>query len=525
MLKYKYIIISGLVGVLLAFGALFLLGGAARATSLEKVLGGVKFMGTDLSGLDRDALNTKLGAMEKELLASPVLLKQGDKSWQVHPLSMGAGLDVAAITEKALKAGKEGSFISRWLLQNKIKKEGREIPPIIRVDQAVFNEKLDQLTAGIVTPPKNAEFHIGYNDTVEIIPSRDGILVDKAKALEDFQRVLMDYGSTPVVELALTRVRPERTTEDVQQYGIDGMLASFGTRFNASVTDRSYNIRVAAAALDNLLVPPGQDVSFNKVVGPRSSEAGYKNAKVIVNNQLVDGLGGGVCQVSTTLYNAVLLAGLEVVSRSNHSIPVSYVSPGRDATVAYDSIDFVFRNNTPKHIFIKTFVSGGRITAKIYGDRAYKKQITVRTIPVETYDFKVVYEPDPTLPKGAQKVKQEGVKGSRIVAQRVVLDSGVARVEPLPGSLYHPMNKIILLGTGEGRLPNGQVNNPDPPGGRPNPGDPAANPGNQNQFPAGNQCQNPPVNGDNGSQANQAGPNPAGGIVPPVNTANPANQL
>lgn len=526
-MRHKYIIISGLVGVFLALGALFFLG-SARATSTERVLEGVRFMGADLSGLDRQALINKLEIIEKELLTTPVLLKHEDKSWQVHPSALGAGLDVAGISHRALRAGKEGSFINKWLEQSKIKEEGREIPPLIRVDQAVFNNKLDQLTVNLVSLPQNADFRVGADDTVEIIPGRDGVLVDKEKALHDFQQVLRDPGATPVVEISLTRVHPERTTEEVQSYGLDGVLATFATRFNASVADRSYNIRVAAAALDNLLVPPGQEVSFNKVVGPRSSEAGYKNAKVIVNNELVDGLGGGVCQVSTTLYNSVLLAGLGVVSRNNHSLPVSYVPAGRDATVAYDTIDFVFRNNTPKHIYLKTFVSGGKITVKIYGHLAYKKQITVRTTPVETYDFKVVYEPDSTLPKGVQKVKQEGAKGSRIVAQRVVLDNGVARVEPLPGSLYHPMNKIVLVGTGENagavQQPGSPVNNPGPPGGQPNPDNSAANPDHQTQPPGGNPDQNPPTGGGNVSQGGQGSTPAGGGIVPPA-PATPADPV
>lgn len=537
-MRHKYIIVSGLVGVLLALGTLLLLG-AARSTSADTVLGGVRFMGADLSGMDRPTVAQKLGAMEKELLSTPVLLKYQDKSWQVHPLSLGASLDIEKIADSALKAGMEGSFWERWLAQSKIKENGVEIMPAVKLDPAVFNKKIDQLTAEIISAPQNAEFRIGKNDTIEIIPGRDGIIVDKEKAQKDLLKVLEDHGSAPVLDLSLIAVRPERTTEAVAAYGIKGLLASFSTRFNPSVTDRTYNIRVAAAALDNLLVPPGEEVSFNKVVGPRSSEAGYKSAKVIVNNQLVDGLGGGVCQVSTTLYNSVLLAGLEVVSRSNHSIPVSYVPPGRDATVAYDTIDFVFRNNTPSHIYIKTFVSGGQATVKIYGNTEYKKNITIKTNPVQTYDFKVVYEPDPTLPKGVEKVKQEGVKGSRIVAQRVVYENGTTRVEPIPGSYYHPMNKIVLVGTGEntglaanpGELienPGEQTDNPVPPGSQTDPGGVVTVPGDQTQPPANDPGQNPPAAGGEVSNGGQDGENPdQGGIVPPSNTdtVDPVNEL
>jgi vancomycin resistance protein YoaR len=451
-LKYKIAITGGLIGVLL-ISVLLLFMGATRASHAQAVLKGVKFMGVDLSGLDREAGLGKLAAVEKDFLSSPVYLEYQGNAWQVSPASLGASLDREGIMGKALKVGKEGSLLENWRAVKQVQEEGAEISPVIRVDRKAFSDKLDELVSDLIVLPQNADFRVTKNDTVEIIPGHEGILVDEDKAMAGLVSVLENNQVIPRVGLTLKKVEPDITTEELQDYGLDTLLASYTTRFDSSVTDRAFNVRVAASALDDLLVPPGADISFNKVVGPRSSEAGYKTAKVIVNNELVDGLGGGVCQVSTTLYNAVLLSGLEVVSRSNHSLPVAYVPAGRDATVAYDSIDFVFKNSTDRHIYVKSLIYGNNVTVKIYGNSAYKKNISIKTETVETFDYKVVYEDDPTLPQGTQKIKRPGVKGSRITARRIVQENGVTMADTLPPSLYHPLNELVLVGKGSGEAP------------------------------------------------------------------------
>jgi len=235
---------------------------------------------------------------------------------------------------------------------------------------------------------------------------------------------------------------------------VKGLLGSYTTRFDPSMTSRTYNVSVAAKAFDEMLVLPGHEVSFNKVVGPRSSEAGYKNAPVIVNNEFVDGLGGGVCQVSTTLYNAVLLANLDIVKRTCHSLPVSYVPIGRDATVVYDTVDLVFRNNTDSYLYLKTYIGSGQLTVKIYGNTDYKRDVTINTRITQEIEPQIIYETDPNLPLGEEVVKQEGSKGFRVAAERIVKKNGVVeKKEALPSSYYSPVNKIIAVGSMEQELP------------------------------------------------------------------------
>ena len=143
-------------------------------------------------------------------------------------------------------------------------------------------------------------------------------------------------------------------------------IAQYSTHFDSTQVNRTENIRLAAKALDGKLLAPGERFSFNGSVGERTNEAGYKEALIIEGNTFIPGLGGGVCQVSSTLYNAVLLAQLEILERHRHTLPITYVPPGQDATVAYPVLDFKFRNSTDAYLLIRSFVDENTLTFQLY---------------------------------------------------------------------------------------------------------------------------------------------------------------
>ncbi|MQL52150.1 vanomycin resistance protein VanB [Desulfofundulus thermobenzoicus] len=461
--RFRWTLLLVLVG--LVTGTMLVLGATFVARGAEKVFPGVRAASVDLSGLDRDGCRRALASLEGELSSSPVVLLYQDRSWKLSPGEIGLHLDGETMISAAFKAGREGNWWRQWMERRRIKQEGFPVPLAVVINKEQFNRRMDALSREIATPPRDAAFRIRPDDTVEIIPGAEGMQVDGEKAYRDLLAAL-STGKNPQVELALVKVAPRVTTAQVEAMGLKGLLSSYTTRFDAGYTDRTYNIRVAAAALDGLLVPPGQEVSFNKVVGPRSSEAGYKNAQVIVNNRVVDGLGGGVCQVSSTLYNAVLLANLEVLDRTNHSLPVAYVPMGRDATVVYGTLDFRFRNNTESYIYVRSFVQGGQLTFKIYGNTDYKVPVEIRTRVTEVREPKVVRQPDPDLKRGEEVVKQKGARGYRVEAQRVVREKGVVHTENLPVSIYEPVDQIVAVGTREPG--GGPVIPPQEPAGRQN---------------------------------------------------------
>jgi len=432
-----------LIGLLVILGATFVCYGRGH------VLAGVKARDVELQGLSKEKGMEVLQELEKKILASPVYLKYQDDTWELPLTEVDFRLEAGAMMDDALHLGRQGSFIYQWQQRRQIKRQGYELPFRVCMNKKKFEQKISDLTAKWGYPPQEADFKITADDRVEVGPSKDGLQVDTEDAYKQLLDSLGQSKAKTEINLRLTKVKPRLATENVVAMGLKGLLSSYCTSFDSGNTGRSYNIKVAAAALDGLLVPPGKEISFNEVVGPRSSEAGYKNAKVIVNNELVDGIGGGVCQVSSTLYNALLLANLEVTERDNHSLPVSYVPLGRDATVTYGGIDMKFRNSTESHIYIRSWVQGGKITFKIYGNTDYKVPVTIRTRVVKEIEPEIVYQPDANLKKGEQVVKQEGYKGYQIATERVVEENGKPIIEQLFGSSYAAKNKIIAVGTKE----------------------------------------------------------------------------
>lgn len=227
------------------------------------------------------------------------------------------------------------------------------------------------------------------------------------------------------IELIVGEKEPEITYEDVKE--VNSVLSSFSTTFNRNDVNRTDNIKLACSRIDNLLVMPGEEFSMNRELGPRTHANGYKQAPIIFRNELVPGTGGGVCQVSSTLYNAVLLAGLKVTEREHHSMPLSYISPGRDATITESSIDFRFVNNMEHPVLISANVKGNKLTISILGKkRDDGTEFRLRTKTVGIYrpkPEKIVL--DETLEPGQKVVERKAKNGIRVILYRDSYKNGV----------------------------------------------------------------------------------------------------
>lgn len=473
---YSLILAAVIIVPLVFFGSGFF------TSASDKVLPGVEVLGVKLEGLNKDDGISRLGEVEKNLRASRVVLRYQDQTWNLLLNEVDFNLKEEAVMDAAMKAGRSGSLLQRLRERKEFQKHGLALTPVFEYDREKLSRQVKELAKDIIVEPRDATFKVNSNDTVSVIAAEDGIDIDLAQ-LENDMNMSLGSGLKQEVNLTLIPVAPPRSTEFVESMGVDGLLSSYTTSFDPSKTSRSYNVSVAAQAFDELLIMPGHEVSFNDVVGPRSSEAGYKNAPVIVNNEFVDGLGGGVCQVSTTLYNAIILANLDIVERTSHSLPVSYVPIGRDATVVYDALDLRFRNNTDSYLYIKSYISGGQLTIKIFGNTKFKRDVTVSSWITREIEPQVVYENDATLPKGEEVVKQEGSKGFLAAAERVVSHNGVVeKEERLPSSDYSPINKIIAVGTAEETVP--QIAPSTPPTTAPSEEDNEAVPINNQTNPA-----------------------------------------
>ncbi len=190
--------------------------------------------------------------------------------------------------------------------------------------------------------------------------------VDFEDSVEDVKKLIAKEKKDEY-EIPLHITKPKVTTEDLGEEAFPNRLSSFSTNYVTSNTNRTTNLRLAAKKINGTVIMPGETFSYNKVVGERSIEAGYKEAAMYTNGEVSSGVGGGICQITSTLYNAVLFANLEIVQRQNHTLVPSYVKGGRDATVVYGSIDFKFKNNRDYPIKLRASVSGGVATISVYG--------------------------------------------------------------------------------------------------------------------------------------------------------------
>lgn len=423
--------------------------GIAFTANKDVILPGIKIGEIDAGGLNEQQVTKKLTALQEELLQTTVTLTHQGHNWPLDLSQVGLAINTAKTFQQAIVAGRQGNIIKRWQWRYHIAKQGHKIQPILKLDTDRLEAVVTDLAGQFNIASQNANFIIDQQDQVVITPSQNGQQINIEPLAEKLLKRLLN-SSNITLSLPMETTTPEYKTADIEAMGITGLLASYTTSYDATLVNRAYNIKVAANALDGLMVAPDEKVSFNEVVGPRSSEAGYKSAGVIVNDQLVDGVGGGVCQVSTTLYNAVLLAGLELIERHNHSLPVTYVPVGQDATVVYGALDFRFYNSTSHCVYLKTEVKTNQLTIKIFGNTTNNPTITVKSWVAQVLEPKTILQEDENIKKGQQVVKQGGSIGYVAKAERVFTNNGQeGKREALPVSRYKAVNKIIAVGTAE----------------------------------------------------------------------------
>jgi len=411
------------------------------ATSL--IPPGTIIQGVELSNLTPQAGQAKLAELDQEFKQKPVSITYRGIDHAFTLGELGFRLDAAKSINQALTNYQQMGLIKRW--QARLHLTAPQLA-VMNLDRETTKAALQRIANPLYIPAVDASpLVINRHEQITIKPDQAGFRVEIDQFTEQLLGQVSDNG-TLALELPTTTIKPKVTSADVTKWGITGLVAQYTTQFKASLTERSQNIKLAAEALDDLVVPPGKVISFNNVVGPREAEKGYQTAGVIVGNTLTEGLGGGICQVSTTLYNAVLLADLDIVQRGNHNIPIGYAPIGLDSAVSYGSLDLKFKNNTGKYMFIKTSVYGNNVTVKVFGDDREKKNIQLTSWITETIEPKVVYKVDPALHPEEVKVVQQGARGFRAQAQRVVVTDGKEiEKNALPNSYYMPVERIIVV--------------------------------------------------------------------------------
>lgn len=369
----------------------------------------------------------------QRMLAGPVSVTDESKSWEFAPVDIAPWIAFRTVPASSVVASEAASAENeRSVLQAYISAEEASATVLATVGEAG-------------TPAVDARFQVG-GGSVTIVPSRDGVGIDVEALATEMTRVLTTE-ETRTVQLRTRRIEPELTTEKAEKMGIKERIATYTTTYLSTNKPRVSNIHTLTDALEGTLVAPGATFSFNDTIGPRTAAKGYQEAPAIIGGRLVPSLGGGICQVATTIFNTVFESGLPVVERRNHSFYISSYPKGRDATVSWGGVDFKFKNDTDHWIYIATAYTNSSVTISLYGtDPGY----TVRGATGEFTDvrpFPTREIKDDTMATGTRVVEDAGVNGRRIAVKRTVLKGGTVVREDTFTSAYAPKEQVVRIGT------------------------------------------------------------------------------
>lgn len=314
-----------------------------------------------------------------------------------------------------------------------------EIPMIMAQPDQI---NIEQIHQEVYKEVKNAYY---TQNPFTIYPESDGIDFD----VENAKTLLVEQKEEYEIPLIITK--PAKTTREIGTEAFPDLLATFSTKYQASNVNRTTNLRLAANKINGTVLLPGDVFSYNKTVGERTIAAGFKEAAIFNAGRVENGLGGGICQISTTLYDAVVMANLDITERRNHQFVTSYVPAGKDATVVWGAQDFKFKNTRKYPIRITASVQGGTATVQIWGlKEEVEYDITIETKKTATIKYTTQYIQDPSLPAGQQKIVQEGSNGRKVEAYKVTrLNGEVISTTLLSKDTYNAMKKIVHVGKGQ----------------------------------------------------------------------------
>lgn len=350
--------------------------------------------------------------------------------------------------ELIINAGKEGNIVDKEKLKeriyNKVKNQSNENSKIEipTMKSEPENIDIDKIYSEIHKEPQDAYV---TKEPFEIHSHVEGI--DFNITVEEAKKMLEEPKEQYKIPLKI--IKPNITNDSLGDEAFPDRLSTYSTKFSTANVNRSTNIRISVNKINGVVLMPGEEFSYNNTIGPTTPQAGYKPGAAYIGGKVVTDYGGGVCQTSSTLYNAALLSNLEITSRTSHYFASDYVPIGRDATVYSPSLDFKFKNNRDYPIKIKAFVDGGTLQVDIFG----VKQESDCEVEIESYvtgyiPAKVEYENDSSLSEGTEVVKEYGSSGSRSETYKILKkDGNIISRTLVSRDVYSGHSKVIRRGT------------------------------------------------------------------------------
>lgn len=360
--------------VAVALAAALAIGMRVSFLVTDRVAPGVRVAGVSVGGLTKPEATERLRTWARGHLNSGFTLVVADHNWTGSLMDIGVTVNARSMANAAYSVGRRGNIVTRLADIAGAPVRGRKVSVPYKFDRSKIEGLIAKIKATSTSPAKDARISF-VDGTRSIVPEAPGTTI-KVEGSMELIRSAVERGETSAA-LPIIIDQPKVTAFDLDQ--VDTLLASYTTRFPAWRKARTHNLRLAASAIDGTLIRPGEVFSYNKEVGPRVKETGFRDALIYVKGKMIPGTGGGICQVSSTVYNAALLSNMEIVERSNHSMPVPYVPLGRDATVAYGLLDLKFKNTTSAPVYLAAKAGRGSLTVQMYGAAKDKRDVRVVT--------------------------------------------------------------------------------------------------------------------------------------------------
>jgi vancomycin resistance protein YoaR len=280
-----------------------------------------------------------------------------------------------------------------------------------------------------------------------VVPAKPGATLSAERTAASILAAAAAPGDR-VARAAFEQIAPEFTTREAKALGIRHEISTFTTLMGESSANRIWNVQLLGRYLDGTIIKPGQVFSYNKVMGPRTAERGFREGQMIWNGVLVPSIGGGVCQTATTIFNAAFEAGLPILERRNHSFYISHYPMGRDATVSWGGSDLVFKNDLDHAILIKAHGNAETFTVTFYGTKQGRRVVSTTSTPTNYTQPRLQYAIDPNAPPGSVRTAEGGGPGFSVNVQRKVYERGkLIREDEFP-TTYTPQNPTQIYGPG-----------------------------------------------------------------------------
>lgn len=479
----------------------------------KKIINNISILGLDVSNLTVDEAKVELNKYLGERLTTEIILKHNDENYLLPPQSIEASFDIDSAINEAYAIGRKGNIVQNnfAILKQMLEKtelgiklnyneellkeamppinesfgDGIKIPShevkdnslVITAGKDGYVLKYEELKSLVINKLTSKEYNTEQIEIPVEIAKRSEINIEKIHneiykepqdatyttnpykivasqtgidfdmSMDDVKNMLKEDKETYTIPLKT--LYPNVTTDQIGAEAFPDLLATYTSNYSSSGANRSNNVALAASKINGVVLMPGDVFSYNGTVGRRTTAAGFKAAGAYSNGQVVNEVGGGICQVSSTLYNSVLRANLEIVSRTNHMFQVGYVPIGTDATVSWGSPDFQFKNNRNYAIRIVATTYNKNVTIKVYGLKQDDDcQVEILSYRTGTIGFKTTYTKDSSLAPGQTKVIQAGSPGATSVAYKILKRDGVeVSRELLSRDTYSPHNQVIARGT------------------------------------------------------------------------------